>query len=439
MFHKSRTAGTTGIADTSNLTANQVRSFWAAWAGWALDGMDSFIYALVLVPSLRDLLPKSGIRATNQNIGFYGGLLFALFLIGWGLSFLWGPIADRFGRVRTLALTILCYSAFTFAGALSTSVWELGAFRLLAGIGIGGEWTLGGILVAEEWPEKRRVGGGSLMHTGYYFGTLIASVANYSVGSRFGWRAMFILGGAPALLVAFVRYGVKEPARWVKRVEEMDQQLTARAAFASLFSREYRRRTVLNASYVLISMVGLWAGSVYVPTAITQLAAREGSSTAEAARLASSASVLLSAATIAGCLLVPVLARHTGRRTTLGFFYLLMTVSILLSFGYVFYLPQHAVFWFKICLIFLGLGGASFCVFTVWLPEQYRTGCRASAFAFATSIGRFFAAGATFAVGSAIDRYGTLGRPVAMTGFAFLVGLLLLPFGHETRGTNLAD
>lgn len=136
-------------APVSKLTPNQLRSFWAAWAGWVLDGMDSFIYALVLVPSLHELLPNSDITATTGNIGFYGGLLFALFLIGWGLSFLWGPIADRFGRVRTLILTILCYSVFTFAGALSKNVWELGVFRLLAGIGIGGEWTLG-----ESWLPK---------------------------------------------------------------------------------------------------------------------------------------------------------------------------------------------------------------------------------------------------------------------------------------------
>ena len=122
------------------LTKNQARGFWAAWGGWALDGMDSFIYALVLVPALRELLPRSGIPATPANVGFYGGLLFALFLIGWGLSLVWGPLADRFGRVRTLMLTILCYSLFTFLGAVATSVWYLAAFRLLAGIGIGGEW-----------------------------------------------------------------------------------------------------------------------------------------------------------------------------------------------------------------------------------------------------------------------------------------------------------
>ncbi len=424
---------------SSQLTRNQIRGFWAAWAGWTLDGMDSFIFALVLVPSLRELLPHSGVPPTTGNIGFFGGLLFALFLIGWGLSFLWGPIADRFGRVRTLMLTILCYSIFTLAGSLSTKVWELGLFRLLAGIGIGGEWTLGGILIAEEWPEERRVLGGSLMHTGYYVGTLIASVANYSIGAHFGWRAMFLLGGTPALLVAFVRYGVAEPARWAKRAKEMGPRLTARSAFLALFSPEYRRRTILNSTYVLVSMVGLWAGSVYVPSAVIQLATREGRSVSEAARLASTGSVLLSIGTIVGCLLVPALSQFGGRRFTLGFFYTLMGGFVLIGFGYIFYLPAHALWGFMACLFFLGVGGASFCVFTVWLPEQYRTECRASAFAFATSFGRFIAAIATFAVGSAVAHYGTLGRPVAMTGLAFILGLALLPLGYETSGTRLSD
>ena len=399
--------------------------------------MDSFIYALVLVPSLRELLPQSGIALTSGNIGFYGGLLFAVFLVGWGLSFLWGPLADRFGRVRTLTVTILFYATFTLAGSFSTNVWELGVFRLLAGIGIGGEWTLGGILVAEEWPEERRVSGGALMHTGYYFGALIASLANYWIGAHFGWRAMFVFGGTPALLVAFIRYGVDEPGKWVNRAREMGSRLTVRSTFSMLFADEYRWRTLLNGFYVLVSMTGLWAGSVYVPTAVTQIAAREGHSLPDAARLASTGSVLLSVGTIAGCVLVPLLARFAGRRATLGLFSVLMAVSIVFSFGYVFYLPHHALPWFMACLFFLGIGGASFCVFTVWLPEQYRTECRASAFAFATSVGRFIAAGATFAVGAAVSQSGTLGGPVAMTALAFVVGLALLPFGFESSAAPL--
>src|SRR5438132_13229262 len=221
--------------ESTPLTPNQVRGFWAAWGGWALDGMDSFISSLVLVPALTELLPRSGIAATPGNIGYYNGVLFALFLVGWGLSLLWGPVADRFGRVRTLMLTILCYSVFTFLGAVATSVWQLAIFRLLAGIGIGCEWAMGGTFVAEEWPEDRRTMGAGYMHTGYYFGFFLAALLNSYIGATYGWRMMFTIGGAPALLVGFIRYGVRESSRWQARVIDAGRRPTLASAFLSLF------------------------------------------------------------------------------------------------------------------------------------------------------------------------------------------------------------
>ncbi len=419
------------------LTQNQIRGFWAAWGGWALDGMDSFIYALVLVPSLSELLPRSGIPASAANVGFYGGLLFAIFPIGWGMSLLWGPVADRFGRVRALSLTILCYSLFTFLGALSANVWHLAALRLLAGVGIGGEWSMGGTFVAEEWPEDRRKMGAGLMHTGYYFGIFLAAIANYAVGSRYGWRAMFALGGAPALLVGWIRYSVREPKRWEHQVARLGPRWTMSRAFATLFSPQYRRRTFLNSSYVLVSIIGLWAGSVYVPASVTYLALRDGFSQAQSARFASYATMLLSAATILGCVVLPWLAEKLGRRATLALYFSFMLFSISIGFGYVFYLSRGALAWFTVCLIFLGIGGANFAMYTLWLPEQYRTECRASAFAFSTSLGRFIGAGITFVVGAGVAHFHTIGTPVALTSIAFAVGLLLLPFGEETRGKPL--
>ncbi len=418
---------------TERLSPGQIRGFWAAWGGWALDGMDSFIYALVLVPAMTELLPKSGIAGTPANTGYYGSLLFALFLIGWGISFIWGPIADRFGRVRTLMLTILCYSLFTFLGGITTTIWQLAACRLLAGIGIGGEWTLGGTLLAEQWPESKRVQGGAYMHSGYYVGTLLAGLLNYLVGSHWGWRAMFLVGGTPALLVAFIRWGVAEPERWQAR-----KKLSARNAFLQLFSKQFRRRTIANGLFVLISMIGLWAGSVYVPSAVKQVATRMGRS-ADASYLASTATVILSVGTIAGCLLTPWLLNTVGRRGSLGFFFALMAIFIWLGFGYSFYLLNNALYWFMTCLFFLGVGGASFCVYTIWLPEQYPTECRASAFAFATSFGRFIAAGVTFLVGAGVSYFGTIGKPVALTAIAFILGLFLLPLGVETKGQALPD
>ena len=427
------------MSSSEQLTPNQIRGFWASWGGWTLDGMDSFIYALVLVPSLRDLLPRSGIAATKEHIGFYGGLLFALFLMGWGLAFLWGPVGDKFGRVRTLMLTVVWYSVFTFLSAVVINVWQLAVLRLLAGIGIGGEWAMGGTFVAEEWPESRRRAGAGYMHTGYYVGIFLAALANYGIGSHFGhngWRVMFAVGGLPALLLAWVRHGVTEPARW-KQKEGVVRTWEIWRPFAALFSNAWRRRTILNSLYMLASICGLWAGTVYVPAAVTALAEAAGRVGPQAAQLASRATMLVAFATILGCLAMPWLAEKFGRRGALGLYFSLMTVSIALTFGKVFYLGPNALPWFFVCLFFLGFGGANFAVYTLWLPEQYPTECRASAFAFCTSFARFGGAGITFLVGAGVQHYGSLGIPVALTSIAFAIGLLLIPVGVETRGQSL--
>jgi MFS family permease len=418
------------------LTRNQIRGFWASWGGWTLDGMDSFIYALVLVPSLRDLLPRSGIEASKANIGYYGGLLFALFLLGWGLAFVWGPVGDKFGRVRTLMFTILWYSTFTLLSAFAVNVWQLAILRLLAGIGIGGEWAMGGTFVAEEWPENWRIRGAGYMHTGYYVGFLLAALANLSIGSHFGWRQMFLFGGLPALLLAWIRYGVTEPERW-RQKEKIIHTWSWLRPLATLFNPTWRRRTILNSLFMFVSICGLWAGTVYVPTAVTALAEASGRVGPQAAHLASYATVLVAFATILGCLAMPTLAELYGRRATLALFFAMMLVFIVLTFGKVFYLGNNALPWFFVCLFFLGLGGANFAVYTLWLPEQYPTECRASAFAFATSFARFVGAGITFLVGAGVRHFGSIGTPVALTGIAFAIGLLLTPLGEETRGRPL--
>jgi MFS family permease len=323
--------------------------------------------------------------------------------------------------------------------AVVTTVGQLAILRLLAGIGIGGEWAMGGTFVAEEWPETRRRAGAGYMHTGYYAGIFLAAIANYAIGGRFGhngWRIMFAVGGLPALLLAWVRHGVTEPSRWKEKAGVVYSWRIWRP-FAALFSKALRRRTILNALFMLVSICGLWAGTVYVPSAVTTLAEAAGRVGPAAAQLASRATMLVAFATIIGCLLMPWLAERFGRRGALAFYFALMLMFIAVTFGKVFYMGASALPLFFVCLFFLGLGGANFAVYTLWLPEQYPTECRASAFAFATSFARFGGAGITFLVGTSVRHYGSLGIPVALTSLAFAVGLLLIPFGVETRGQTL--
>ncbi|HEY0264911.1 MAG TPA: MFS transporter [Granulicella sp.] len=425
------------MGSKTRLTAAQIGGFWGAWAGWTLDGMDSVIYALVLNPALTELLPKSGITPTPAHIGLAGSTLFALFLAGWGMSMVWGPLADRFGRSRVLAATIFMYAIFTGAAAMAETVWQLGIFRLLAGVGIGGEWALAGTYVAEAWPEDRRKMGAGYLQTGYYAGFFLASALNYTVAVRYGWRAMFWCGVSPVVVAILVMLRVKEPERW-KRKAERGELARGKSPLRRIFEPAYRQRTIVNAILLTAAICGLWAGTVYAPTALIDLAKRGGSVQAEAVKISSLGMGLLSLGSILGCLLAPVLAERIGRKRTIAVYFAGMMVCITASFGWAFYLPQGL--WPFVCvLFFLGLFGGNFAVFSLWLPEQYGTRVRVTAFAFTTSFGRFIAAGVNFGLGALVSNMGTLGKPVALTSLAFAIGLLAVPFAVETKGHVLPE
>jgi len=428
------------------LTRNQIVGFWGAWAGWTLDGMDSFIYALVLAPALTELLPKSGYRATPANIGLAGSILFALFLTGWGLSFIWGPLADHFGRTKVLAATIFTFSIFTGLASTAQSVWTLGLYRFVAGVGIGGEWALAGTYIAEAWPEDRRSMGAGYLQTGYYAGFFLAAALNYTIGAHYGWRSMFLVGIVPVLVSIGVLLRVEESKKWDaerKRDSAKPQLKTGAGRKASpplalILRGTYGKRTFIAAALLTVAIIGLWAGAVYEPSAVIQLAVKAGMTAVDAGKMASLATGILSIGTILGCLVLPPIAESIGRRKTLALYFAGMAASIAASFGWAFYLANGLVPFIGLLFV-LGFFGGNFTLFTLWLPEQFETRVRATAFAFCTSVGRFIGAGVNFLLGAAVLRMGTLGVPIACTSVAFLLGLLLIPFAPETKGQRLPD
>jgi MFS family permease len=415
------------------LNRSQIAGFWGAWAGWTLDGMDSFIYALVLTPALTELLPRSGYAATPANVGLAGSILFALFLVGWGLSFIWGPLADRFGRTKVLAGTIFTFAIFTGLSATAHNVWELGIYRFIAGVGIGGEWALAGTYVAEAWPEDRRKMGAGYLQTGYYAGFFLAAALNYTIGVHFGWRAMFLTGAVPVVVAIMILTRVKESDKW-QRAESRDAVRVS--PMREIFGPTYRRRTWVMCALLTIAIIGLWAGAVYEPSAVIQLATRAGMARPEALKMASIATGLLSIGTILGCLALPPLAERFGRKKTLAVYFAGMAVAIVGSFGWAFYLP-NGLAPFIAWLFVLGFFGGNFALFSLWLPELFETRVRATAFAFCTSFGRFVGAGVNFLLGAAVLSMHTLGVPVALTALAFVVGLVVIPFAKETKGEVL--
>ncbi|SAK39966.1 MFS transporter [Caballeronia calidae] len=424
-------------ATKTPLNRSQITGFWGAWAGWTLDGMDSFIYALVLAPALTELLPRSGYAATPANVGLAGSILFALFLVGWGLSFIWGPLADRFGRTKVLAATIFTFAIFTGLAATAHTVWELGIYRFFAGVGIGGEWALAGTYVAEAWPEDRRKMGAGYLQTGYYAGFFLAAVLNYTIGAAFGWRAMFLVGLFPVVVSIVVLLRVKETDKW-QRAEAVHPHVKHESSLKAIFNAQYRKRTIVAAVLLTVAIIGLWAGAVYEPSAVIQLATKAGMDKAEAARMASIATGLLSIGTIVGCLALPPMAEKIGRRKTLAVYFAGMAASIALAFGWAFYLPNGLVPFIAL-LVVLGFFGGNFALFSLWLPEQFETRVRATAFAFCTSIGRFFGAIVNFGIGAMVLNMKTLGVPIAITAVAFLIGLAVIPLAPETKGQELPN
>jgi MFS family permease len=429
------TTYTQPVRTKTPLTTQQKKGFLAAYAGWTLDGMDAFIYGLVLFPALRELLPASGIEPTGVNIGIWGSFLFAMFLAGWGLSMFWGMIGDRIGRVRALALTIVAYSVFTLLCGLVANVYQLAILRVLCGFGLGGEQPVGSTFVAESLPEDRRVKFAGYLHTGYYVGFLLASIANYTIGANFGWRWMFAFGGVPALFVGWIMSSVKESHKFEEMKKTKKPSIIQ--AFGGLFTSKYKNRTIVMSLVYLVSIIGQWAGSIYVPTALTQIAQREGVIAADAARIASWGGGVLAIGTVLGCLCAPILAERFGRRVAMSIYMSLLCVTTAVAFGWAFFLQVNALQTFFVMTFLLGVAGANFAMYTLWLPELYETSSRGSGMGFISSIGRFVGVGMVFLIAAGVSHFGNIGTPIALTSIVLFAGLFLLPFTVETRGQPL--
>src|SRR6478736_1887594 len=205
----------------SGVTHYQWLVLFVAWLGWVFDAMDATIYAIVLHPALHDLLQAPGETVSAEQVGWYGGIIFSIFLIGWaigGVTF--GILADRFGRTKVLIATIIIYAVFTGAAALAETWWHLAIARFLTALGIGGEWAAGAAIVAETWPEEKRTKAAGILQSAWAMGFFLAAMMNLTLKDAYGWRGLFVIGILPAFVALLVRWWVKEPERWTHAQEQ---------------------------------------------------------------------------------------------------------------------------------------------------------------------------------------------------------------------------
>jgi MFS family permease len=412
-------------------------AFYAAWGGWVLDGFTTFVYAFIDLAATLYLLPASGISLSLTS--FYLSAFFAVFLIGWGTSFIFGPLGDKYGRIRILTISIILFAVGSILSGLSTNAYEFMFFRFITGLGIGAEWFSGGTTVAEVFPEDRRVMGAGLFHTGFYFGFLFAALAELLLEPLIGFRGMLILGGLPVIFIIYIRQKTKEPEKWEKMQKASKaskESITAKESFYSIFRKGYARSTIFASLVMAAVVLGLYSGTVYVPVIIEDITAKFALLQYPVVYYVAAGGAEVSIFTIIGCILMPFLAEKFGRRITVIIFLILMTISVFLIYDIIFYL--NSLFDLYLVIPILGIGGADFAVFTLWAPELYPTEFRNTGFAVITTFARYFAAALIFIIGYLALLVG-FGHAVAYTAIGFIVVIPLVFLIKETKGQRLPE
>ncbi len=247
----------------------------AAWLGWGFDVFDGLLFNYVspiCVPNLLHLNPAS--PETGKIVWSVTAYLTSLLLIGWAIGgVIFGRVADRLGRTRTLLVTMLVYALSTAACAFAPNIYVLAVFRFLASLGIGGEWAAGAALVAESLPFSKRVLGGALLYTSAPMGLFLATFVNdlftrklSSIASdpNLSWRAVFLTGLVPAVVAVLIRLRVHEPEAFKKP--------EAAPRIAELFTPKYKRRTLGGLALALVALVTWWSCSAFIPMVANYLA-----------------------------------------------------------------------------------------------------------------------------------------------------------------------
>ncbi|MFN7942131.1 MAG: MFS transporter [Thermoanaerobaculia bacterium] len=395
------------------------RALVAAFAGWGLDAAD-FTFFLLALPLLRAefaLSPRdAGLVTTVALLSSAAGGVLA------------GGLADRFGRVRVLAWTILFYSLASAGSASATSVGQLVAWRALLGLGLGGEWAAGAVLVAESVPAAVRGKALGLMQSGWAIGYLAAAAAAALVLPTLGWRALFLLGSLPALAVFWIRRRVEESANW-RAVAPGRRAPFDLAAFAHP-PVPVRLAAALGLSSVV--MFAYWGLASWMPSFLAAPVAEGGAGLG----LVRSALwiVPMQAGAFLGYVATGLAADRFGRRPAAAVV-LVGAAAIVPIYGLAARTPL-ALLLLAPLVGFLAHG--YFSVFGALLAELFPTAIRATAQGLAYNGGRAVSAFAPAVIGALAGSRG-FGAALATTSAFFLAGALLLYALPETRGARLED
>ena len=438
-----RTTGFRGINPQAR------RALVASWLGWTFDGFET--YALILVGHVA--VTQLGTDVQVANAPTYVAALVAATLLGWAVGGVAsGFLADHFGRRRTLMISILWYAAFTGLTALAPNYWWLLLLRFITGAGLGAEWGAGTSLIGELWSPKTRGRAAAVLQSGFGVGALLAALVWYflePLGDN-AWRYLFLVGALPAVIVVYVRRSVDDSPMWKRshalkqearadagagRSLSVEQQRLVRSPFTAVFSiAQFRRRGLLLFLLCVNSVIGLYAVSSWVPAYTGQLAGAAGM---DARGWASTASLLFNGASVAGYIILGVLADLIGRKPTMVVYYLGSLIVVP-----AFFLGIDSPVWSAVGAAVAGffiLG--QFAWMPIYMPELFPTFGRATAISAIFNAARLAGAAVTLLTGILITSLGGISTAATVVGVVVFTASLAVVWavGPETRGTTLPD
>jgi len=377
------------------------------------------LYALILKSVIEEL------GLTTAQGGLMASLTLGASAVG-GLVF--GVIADKLGRTRALSLSILLYSVFTFACGLAQNLWQFAAFRVLLGLGMGGEWASGATLVSETWPEKHRGKALGIMQSCWAIGYGLAAIVVAIVLPRFGWRAVFFTGIIPAIFTLWIRRSVKEPEMW--RQARAAGATSATRATRAKGDRKFPMRiaiflTAMNAA----TMFAWWGLNLWVPSYLSLEPTRGGIGLSTETMAAFV--VAMQVGMWFGYVSFGFIADAFGRRPT---YIAYLLIAALLVWYYGFAREPCVLLVLGPLVAFFGTG--YFSGFGAVASEIFPTSIRATALGVTYNSGRLLSAIAPFVVGTTVQSRG-FGAAFTYTAVAFIIAAALWLGIPETKGRKM--
>lgn len=484
----------TGWASLLQLNRYHWFVFTVAALGWLADCLDQQLFNLARKAAVTELLaPPSAddprilaeaarlhVTPSDPAIANYAhrlrlgeinraaGFTTSVFLVGWAVGgVFFGVLGDRWGRVKTMVVTILTYSVFTGLSALSVSTVDFSLYRFLTGLGVGGEFAVGVALLAETMPDRARPYTLGLLQASSAVGNTVAALLYIWMGNLeqvgtfqswtlagrpvTAWRLLFVVGVIPALLAVLVRRRLQEPERWRHAARSDKKSL---GSYRELFREpRWRRNALFGLMLAFAGVVGLWGIGFFsidlIQTALRKTFAAEGySGPALEGQLkiwAGITSLMLQVGGFFGMFAFSWVTAHLGRRPTFALTFLFAAAST--AFVFLNLRERSDIYWMLPIMGFFQF--AIFGGYAIYFPELFPTRLRSTGTSFCYNVGRLVAAAGPAALGLLTSGvFAVYGRtdpslPQRYAGVAmcsvFLLGLVALPFLPETRNQPLPE